>query len=303
MDLPNISYRVLRRLKLQPFLNWTGSRDIPGETIQIPLMGDRLGSSLMLLGSHWKTEAFRRFAACFPVSMICDVGANEGSTIYDIRRAGLGKLEVFAFEPNPACVHYLQQLLVRNQWSNVMVLPIALSDKQQCLQLEFHKETDSAGATLIPNLRPGLDINSRQIVPCFALDELVKSGIVRAMPNFLLKIDVEGAELEVLRGSAGTLSQNRPLIICEVLWAHCEERIAFMRSRNEELMRLLRSHDYDVFQFVLSSDQRTMLGLVGIDEFASAVYSPDNSHQCDYAFVPREHSARAREQFATDLAS
>jgi hypothetical protein len=33
----------------------------------------------------------------------------------------------------------------------------------------------------------------------------------------VLKIDVEGAELEVLRGFAGTIERLRPLIVCEIL--------------------------------------------------------------------------------------
>jgi FkbM family methyltransferase len=299
MDLPNISYRILRRLKLQPFLNWTGSRRIPGGTVQIPVLGNHLGSSLMLLGPYWKTEAFRQFARCFPVSMICDVGANEGSTIFDLRRAGLGALEVFAFEPNPTCAYYLQQLVNLNKWFNITVVPIALSDAQRCVPLELHSETDS-GATLIRDLRPGASIARRQVVPCFTLDDLIQGNTVQVRPNFLLKIDVEGAELDVLVGSSRTLRESRPLVMCEVLWAHCEERIEFMRLRNAELTRVLRSHDYDVFQLVLSEDERSILGIKEIKEFASGVYSSTNGHQCDYAFVPHEHAARVREHFASD---
>jgi hypothetical protein len=86
--------------------------------------------------------------------------------------------------------------------------------------------------------------------------------------------------------------------MCEVLWAHCEERVEFMRSRNDELTRLLRANDYDVFRILLSKDERSVLGIESIPEFASAIYSSANGHQCDYAFVPREHAARVREHFA-----
>src|SRR5262249_30029010 len=110
MDFPNISYRILRRLKLQSFLNWTGARPIPGGKVQIPVLGDQLGGSLMLYGTYWKPEALRHFADCFPLSMACDVGANEGTTVFDLKRAGLGNLDVYAFEPNPTCAYYLQQL-------------------------------------------------------------------------------------------------------------------------------------------------------------------------------------------------
>ena len=226
MDLQNVSYRLLRRLKLQRCLNWRARRsDSP---ISVPLLGHELGAAVMLHKGSWKSDALKRFTSCFPVSMVLDVGANEGQTLVDLVKAGLGHVEALAFEPNPACAYYLQHLVRENRWSNVTVLPIALSDGQRCLSLDLNSENDSA-ATLVPNLRPGAPVSHRQVVPCFSLDHLIETSTIRVKPNFLLKIDVEGAELEVLRGSQDALRASRPLVLCEVLWAHCQERLDFMR--------------------------------------------------------------------------
>src|SRR5215471_16964070 len=195
MKLENISYRILRRLRVQPFLNWKAKLEIPGGSVEVPLWGNRLGSGLMLYGPSWKTDALKRFAACCPLSMICDVGAHEGQTIFDLRRAGLGDRQVFAFEPNSLCAGYLQDLVELNGWKNVTLVPVALSNEQGCLSLELHGEVDS-GATL---------------------DQLIESNVVEVKPDFLLKIDVEGAELDVLRGSQNALRAQRPLVLCEVL--------------------------------------------------------------------------------------
>jgi len=287
MNFSNLSYRALRRLRLQPALNWTAR--LPDVDITVPLLGEPLGLGLMLYGASWKQEAFRRLARCLPMSMVLDVGANEGQTIVDLTRAGLGNLETLVFEPNPACAYFLERLIWLNDLRHVSLLPLALSDGARCTLLELAFENDS-GASLIPTLRPGLRIKSRQIVPCFSLDQLIEAGTVKVRPNFLLKIDVEGAELDVLRGSRSALLNSRPLILCEVLWAHCEERVAFMRDRNSALTDLLRECGYVANRLVLSEDQRSLCGLEGIAQLPSGIYSPQNAHQCDYLFIPREYS-------------
>ena len=142
MDLQNVSYRLLRRLKLQRCLNWRARRsDGP---ISVPLLGHELGAAVMLYKGSWKSDALKHFTSCFPVSMVLDVGANEGQTLVDLVKAGLGHVEALAFEPNPACAYYLQHLVRENRWSNVTVLPIALSDGQRCLSLDLNSENNSA---------------------------------------------------------------------------------------------------------------------------------------------------------------
>lgn len=289
MDLQNLAYRALRRLKLQPVLNWNAR--LPSVNIAVPLLGGALGSGLMLYGNSWKPELFRRLAATLPISTALDVGGNEGQTIVDLLSAGLVDLEVLTFEPNPTCAYYLQKLVRLNGWSRVTVLPFALSDAVRCLELELSAEENNSGASLVPDLRPGLEITQRQLVPCFSLDELAAGKIVRLTSNFLFKIDVEGAELDVLKGATEVLRKTRPVVVCEVLWAHCAERVEFMRERNAKLFGLLESNDYDVFRIVLTQNQRTLIGIQRISgEFPCGIYSRENAHECEYLFVPKELS-------------
>jgi FkbM family methyltransferase len=294
MDLSNLLYRALRRLRLQSLFNWNARLSDSG--VAVPLLGDPLGYGLMLYGASWKPDAFRRLARCFPFRTILDVGANEGQTILDLVRADLPPHRIIAFEPNPACSYYLGKLLRLNGWANVQLLPVALSDSARCLVLELAFEND-AGATVVPSLRPGIPIAERVVVPCYSLDGLVASGTVTLELPLLMKIDVEGAELEVLRGSKNVLQRLRPLVFCEVLWAHCEQRVDFMQARNSELYSLLRNNNYDLYRFVLAQDQRAVRGLEELCEFPIGIYSHQNAHQCDYLFAPREYSPALRTCF------
>ena len=72
----------------------------------------------------------------------------------------------------------------------------------------------------------------------------------------VLKIDTEGAELDVLTGLAETIARFRPFIVCEILPV-VDERIPAGRirlARQIEVQRLLREWQYDVFR--LHADAR-----------------------------------------------
>jgi hypothetical protein len=54
----------------------------------------------------------------------------------------------------------------------------------------------------------------RELVPLFSLDEIMAH--IDSPPVSLIKIDVEGGELDVLQGAAETLKKHRPAIVCEI---------------------------------------------------------------------------------------
>jgi len=76
----------------------------------------------------------------------------------------------------------------------------------------------------------------------------------------------------------------------------------FRDEELSELMSLLRAVGYDVFRIVLSGDQRQLKGIKFINIFPSDIYCPGNAHQCDYVFLPQEHSAAIRDKL-TDMST
>ncbi|MFT3913280.1 MAG: FkbM family methyltransferase [Anaeromyxobacteraceae bacterium] len=242
----------------------------------------------MLYRGDWKGDAFRRLAQAIPFKSVVDVGANEGHTILELQRAGLGALPVHVFEPTPACAFYLTRLIAANEWKQVQLFPFALAGIAGAVPLELESE-NSSGASIIPDLRPGRRMALRLKVAALPLDQLVQQNLVSLERGLaLMKIDVEGAELDVLAGARETLSTKRPIILCEVLWADGPTRLEFMRSRNRALMELLHQAGYEVHQLILSKAQDRVLGLRALTDFPSGTYGPNNAHECDYIFLPRE---------------
>jgi hypothetical protein len=98
----------------------------------------------------------------------------------------------------------------------------------------------------------------------------------------IIKIDVEGAELEVVKGLADTLMRYRPAIVCEVLptYSGADGRRAFRQPRIEALLGILRSLDYDVFRLMPTGEAIPL----------STIEPHSDGTLTNYAFVPSENS-------------
>ncbi|MGH9746305.1 MAG: FkbM family methyltransferase [Candidatus Acidiferrales bacterium] len=145
-----------------------------------------------------------------PGMVFYDLGANVG--LFSILAARLvgpaGK--VVSFEPDPETAARLRRNLARNGFHNATVIQAGVwssSGKQNFMAADASSpdhgvgrfEAESGGAA-------GTDVE------CVALDDFVASG---PAPD-AIKCDVEGAEVEVLRGAAGLLQSRHPWIVCEL---------------------------------------------------------------------------------------
>ena len=129
--------------------------------------------------------------------VVYDVGANAGFfTLLAAKLAG-ERGTVYAFEPFPRNVSHLRRHLQLNG-VNATVLDVALSSKSGTARFA------SAAHASMGKLDTAGDLE----VHTETVDELVRTG--RILPPSFIKMDVEGAEYDVLRGAADTLSRHRP---------------------------------------------------------------------------------------------
>lgn len=138
-----------------------------------------------------------------------DVGANLGQTLgkvlaVDPDRSYLG------FEPQIGACHYIDTFLKANGLRNARVLPLGLSDRNGLMSFWSTGEADTM-ASLVDEGQG----KTRSVIMTRTGDDVLAEleiGEVAA-----IKIDVEGAEYQVLRGFERTLSTIGPPIIFEVL--------------------------------------------------------------------------------------
>ena len=139
--------------------------------------------------------------------VLFDIGANVGFyTVLGSRLVG-AKGKVLAFEPVARNLAYLYRHTVMNKLSNVTIVPAACSDSVS-LELFATGENNATGH-LAGERRDGGSGGSVSLVPTLSVDAVVQKMDVT--PN-VMKIDVEGAELAVLKGAKVTLREAKPAI-------------------------------------------------------------------------------------------
>jgi FkbM family methyltransferase len=140
-------------------------------------------------------------------SCCVDVGAHRGAVLHEIVRvAPLGRH--VAFEPIPQLAAQL-----RAAFPGVQVREAALSDHAGQTSFE-HVRGDAEGCSgfVVCTLPPGFPARIERIeVALERLDDVLDPDL----PPALLKIDVEGAEQQVLAGALATLERARPTVVFE----------------------------------------------------------------------------------------
>lgn len=142
-----------------------------------------------------------------------DIGANIGlfSVLFSKSKTD-GK--VLAVEPTKAAFQRLTRNLQTNNCDNVITFQGALG--KEVGEVKMHT---IPGREEYSSLEPIKHINAAaspsvtEIVKMETLDNLVKRHNLK--PSFI-KVDVEGAELEVLSGALETLEKFRPTMVCEL---------------------------------------------------------------------------------------
>jgi len=149
-------------------------------------------------------------------AVFLDVGANVGC--YSLQAASLvgptGR--VVSFEPSPLVFERLRQNVDLNGFTNTSLCSCALggASARRLLYLEAGNEGYSnAIASLHPSVWHGRRDTSREIEVRTMDEWFQESGLSRLD---LVKIDVEGAEFEVLEGARQTLATHQPTIAMEV---------------------------------------------------------------------------------------
>ena len=164
--------------------------------------------------------------------VVADVGAHIGFlTIFMARLVGeTGR--VYAFEPAPDNLSYLRRNVAQNAAANVVVVPAAAGARRATRTLYLVEEGDMH--SLFPN-NPFSHAVGTVEVEQVALDDVVSSLDVA-------KIDVEGAEIEALRGMGRILAQQpKPVLVVE--WSPTCQLTA--GHAPGELIRVLREFGYE----------------------------------------------------------
>lgn len=223
--------QVLGRFHLAPFLAIRGGM---GKGLKISLYN---ASANYWRGTNELPVQRAVVEALRPGHVFYDIGSNVGFFALIAARAVGGAGQVYAFEPAPDTADCLRANVQRNGFRNVTVLEMAVGATAGTAEFFITKHP---GGPTLKGQDKALDLKKRIPVRVETIDRLIATG--RIAPPDVVKIDVEGAELDVLQGMSNTLVRHRPSIIYEVDGKNSQA----LERAETEIGRVLRAADYDV---------------------------------------------------------
>lgn len=167
-----------------------------------------------------------------------DIGAYIGD-ISCIASKYVGKKGiVYAFEPVPHHYKTFLNNINLNNINNIIIYNIALSDKKGKSYI-YIRDIDNRGADSL--VQTNKDIKTNILVEIDTIDSLLKSKKI-LIPD-ILKIDVEGFELNVLKGSYKLLKEYAPILIVEY-----NEYIPQKEGKPKDILSYIKNiHDYKIY--------------------------------------------------------
>lgn len=271
----NFLIKVLKKLNAFKFFNFSISRKFGGQKFVIPV-SDNIGYSNLSTSEPWMLDVLKIILPIDNGSFV-DVGVNTGQTLLKLKSVSI-EVDYIGFEPNPFCVNYVNTLITRNQFKKTTIVPVGISDKTEIGVLNFidNSKADSS-ASMIANFRKDHVIERQEYIPLFKIEDLMDK--INLDNIAVLKIDVEGGELEVLTSFKELLLKSNPIILLEILPVYTDDN-TFRLERQNKILAILSNLNYSIFRVIKNKDLFT-----GFEEVQDIGIHSDLD-ACDYVIVP-----------------
>jgi FkbM family methyltransferase len=241
---------------------------------------NRWGAEL-LLSPHYHIDRNIILAGCYDEelhllleqlvkpSMIClDVGANMGEMALHMAKLAGPSGAVLAFEPVAAIHERLQGNIQRNHLQEtIRSFQIALSDTSGQCEIAFAgADADNQGLGSIVNLQQGATV-LRQQVKTETLDDFAAQQKLTRID--LIKIDIQGAEIKMLKGAAGVVEKLSPDLLLEI----SPDDLKAAGNNSRDLCELIENSGYQMYELKRGKiGNRIQLAAVAPNFYASNVY-------------------------------
>jgi FkbM family methyltransferase len=168
-------------------------------------------------------------------SVFVDVGANAGYFTLIAAQCVGHSGKVLSIEPNPAVAQQLKVNVARSSVSNVILEEVACSDSPSTMTLYIPDESKLGQASLSKTNAGSMESVEVRSAP---VDQLILDHALEKVS--FVKIDVEGAELMVLRGMTETLRRFKPIIVLELE----PDLLADLGTTKDEVIAFLSRFSY-----------------------------------------------------------
>ena len=244
---------------------------------KIPLIGG-MGYENFFGTEQWMKSVLDKL---IPISTGCfiDVGTNIGQTLIKIRNIDK-EIKYIGFEPNPACIYYVDKLIDANGYQNCEVIPCGISKHNEIITLNsFYKDKADSSASIIEDFRPNQTIVFKSNILAIN-DEMINKW--QNIAAGIIKIDVEGAELYVIEGLYRMLKEYRPFIIVEILPVYSSDNLQGI-ERQAMLLKIMNELNYVILR-IMKNELNNFVDF----KFLDSIPIHNDISESDYVFVPNE---------------
>lgn len=273
--------RVLNKLGLLQQFNVAGSLVINKKRFQIPII-QNLGYDNLFMSEPWMLEVLK-IVFSIDKGKFVDVGVNIGQTLLKVKSV-VPDIPYIGFEPNPVCVYYSGKLVKVNRIADVKIYPLAISSSSGIGELNYYYDSDTdSAASVVTNFRLDQKIVRSEFIVKSSLDAI--KDFIDLQDLSVLKIDVEGAEFEVITAFRDEISAWKPIILMEILPAYSSANTDRISNQNS-IVQILRELDYSMFRIKKSDGNLKDLNEITDIEIHSDLDA------CDYVMVPAAKRVR-----------
>ncbi len=166
---------------------------------------------------------------------VIDVGTNVGETLLNFAKINRDGRNI-GFEPVPHLYEKARVNIGLNDFANIELVNKGLSSRKESLTFNEVAENNSGG-TFLTRENNSDAVRSVQAV---RLDEFAEQSGLKDIA--LIKIDVEGFEMEVLKGAENVLERSNPILFVEI----DDRYLARQQSSSTEIFDFLAARGYKI---------------------------------------------------------
>jgi len=197
--------------------------------------------------------------------IVLDIGAHIGYYTLIFAKLVGENGKVFAFEADPTNFNLLKKNIITNGYKNVILIHKAVCNETKKIKLYLCEYNNGMHRIYKSKFcRSHIEIESTR------LDDYFEKINFNKQINFI-KIDVEGAELDVLRGMSLLLDKNKKL---KILTEFTPVSLFEQGHNPEDFIKILDKHD---FQFFDINEKKNKINFVGISKL-NQKYTPAKSN-------------------------
>jgi FkbM family methyltransferase len=180
--------------------------------------------------------------------LVADIGANAGYySMVASKKITSGT--VYAFEPNAGCRKMIEENIRINKIKNISVSPLALSNNSGVKTL-FISEDDNIGMT---GFTKAENFSGKtEVVACTSLDLWVDENKIEKL--HLIKMDIEGGEMDALEGMKNVIQFHRPGIFIEI----CNELLQRFGNSSQDIFSFFEGYQYHGFRINAANEIQKM---------------------------------------------